>query len=122
MEFNPAEKDVISCNTANLSTDTNNLDNSTEDTFFLPESEGNCGIDSIETRFETLIETKKELRTEWYKNLGIDRSYASKIKRGLIIPNEEWRIKLAGYFGVDSSVIWKPKDILLIDKMAEELK
>lgn len=66
----------------------------------------------IEIRFETLIASKCELLYDWYKDLGIDKSNASRIRRGLVIPFRELRIKIANYFRVDSCTIWTAKDIL----------
>lgn len=88
------------------------MNNSTEKDFFYQEMVGNSGKRPIELRLETLIANKRELPWEWYKALGIDKSDASKIRRGVIIPSREWRIKIAIHFGVDSCTIWTPIDIL----------
>jgi len=87
-------------------------DNSTSKTFFSTEGVGNRGNNAIEIRFETLIASKCDLPWDWYKDLGIDKSDASKIRRGLLIPAREWRIRIANYFKVDSSTIWKARDIV----------
>lgn len=67
----------------------------------------------IEERFTTLIFSKKDRPFDWYQSKGIalDKSYASRVRRGIIIPPLWLRIKIAHYFGVDSSAIWKPEDI-----------
>lgn len=88
------------------------MNNSSNKSFFCARAVGNGGRSPIELRFETLIASKSELPYAWYKSLGIDKSDASKIRRGLIIPFKEWRIKIAKYFGVDSSTIWQPQEIV----------
>lgn len=88
------------------------LDNSSDKSFFCHEAVDMGGRSAIEVRFETLIASHCDLPYTWYKELGIDKSLASKIRRGLIIPFREWRIKIANYFSVDSSTIWTAQDIL----------
>ena len=60
----------------------------------------------IELRFETLWASKGQSPTDWYHDLDIEKSNASKIRRGLIVPPKHLRIKIAQYFGVDSTTIW----------------
>lgn len=85
--------------------------------FFLNNEVGYGWRNAIEERFKALIEAKKEAPYDWYKNLGIDKGDASRIRRGLIVPKEWLRIKIANYFGVDSSVIWKVPEIISADKL-----
>lgn len=66
---------------------------------------GGCD-NPIQIRIDTLISSKCDLPYDWYKELGLDKGNASRIRRGLIIPSKEWRIKIAQYFGVDSTTIW----------------
>jgi len=75
------------------------------------------GYYPIEVRFNTLIHSKGDAPFDWYKDLELDKSNASKIRRGLIIPPEWMRIKIAKYFDTDSSTIWKIPEII----SAEEL-
>lgn len=82
------------------------------ETFFLDEGVGKSGSDTIKTRFETLIEHNREKPFDWYKELGLDKSDASKIRRGLIIPPEWLRIKIANHFKTDSSTLWKVHEIV----------
>ncbi len=90
------------------------------DTFFLNKGVGKRGYDAIETRFETLIEHNKEKPFDWYKKIGLDKSDASKIRRGLIIPPEWLRIKIANHFKTDSSTIWKIPEIISINKLNQK--
>jgi len=106
--------------TANLSSQEQEVGNSSSEDFSSLISVDKGGNDTIETRFEALIETRRELPTDWYKDLDMDKSLASKIRRGLIIPNESWRIKIAGHFQVDSTVIWKPRDIILFKELEDK--
>lgn len=89
-----------------LSDSNDKAKDSSRKAFFSSEAVGNSGKTAIEIRFQTLIANKKELPYDWYKNLSIDKSDASKIKRGIIIPSKEWRIRIANYFDVDSTTIW----------------
>lgn len=90
--------------------------NSTEKSFFCI-----AGVDvggealsykPIEIIFQTLILKKCEKPYTWYKNLGYDKSWASKVRRGLIIPKLEDRIKIAQYFQTDTSAIWRVSEII----------
>lgn len=74
-----------------------------------------CGV-HIENVFETLILRNREKPFEWYQKLGLDKSYGSRIRRGLIIPPVWLRIKIAHHFNTDSSTIWKVEDLLEIQK------
>ena len=65
------------------------------------------GSEVIQARFETLWNSKGQSPTQWYNDLNIDKSNASKIRRGLIIPPKHLRIQIAQYFGVDSATIWE---------------
>ncbi|PIO08115.1 hypothetical protein COU59_02210 [Candidatus Pacearchaeota archaeon CG10_big_fil_rev_8_21_14_0_10_34_12] len=92
-----------------------NQDKSTEETFFCDKGVGN-GCDGhsykpIEIRFETLINANCEKPFDWYKELGLDKSTASRIRRGLIVPPKWLRIKIAQYFKTDSATIWTNSDL-----------
>jgi len=80
--------------------------NSTDKAFFYRDSVYMGCEGSIPARFEALIGAKCDLTSDWYKTVGLHKSMASRIKNGLIVPNREWRIKIANYFGVDSATIW----------------
>ena len=74
------------------------------------------GYTLIEIRFQTLINANCESPFDWYKDLGLDKSYASKVRRGLIIPPKWMRIKIAGYFKTDSMTIWPTPTIVSADR------
>jgi len=76
----------------------------------------------IEIRFQTLINSKCEAPFDWYKSLGLDKSNASRIRRGLIIPPQWLRIKIAHYFETDSSTIWKIQDMPHIKQLLKKQK
>lgn len=78
------------------------------------------GYTPIEIRFETLINTHCEAPFDWYKDLQMDKSYASKIRRGLIIPPKWLRIKIAQYFKTDSATIWTTKDLPYIREILKK--
>lgn len=82
------------------------MSNSSDNSFFMEEGVENGGSKLIEIKFETLTNAKCKRPFDWYKDLELDKSYASKIRRGIIIPPKWLRIKIAQYFGVDSLTIW----------------
>lgn len=99
-------------------------DNSSGKTFFCNEEVGN-GCDNpsykpIEIRFETLINANCEKPFDWYKELGLDKSTASRIRRGLIIPPKWLRIKIAQYFKTDSATIWTNSDLPYIKEILKK--
>lgn len=85
---------------------------------------GRCGVDYIEITFENLIleDCKNLLKnpTSWYKENSIDKSDASKIRRGLLIPPLYLRLKICKYFNKDSSEIWRREDIAEIRKLMKQ--
>ena len=90
-----------------------------DNSFFCEERVVKSGYYPIEVRFKALINIEGNAPFDWYKDLGLDKSYASKIRRGIIIPPEWMRIKIAKYFKTDSSTIWKMPEILSADKLNE---
>ena len=76
----------------------------------------------IEIRFETLINANCERPFDWYKDLELDKSYASRVRRGLIIPPKWLRIKIAQYFKTDSATIWTISDRPYIRKLLTKQK
>jgi len=94
-----------------------NTNNSSEDPFFCDNRVVNSCYEPIRIRFEALINSKCEAPYDWYKDLGLDKGNASKIRRGLVIPPEYLRIKIAHYFEVDSSTIWKVKDLIKFEQI-----
>jgi len=90
--------------------------------FFLNKEVGKGGGRHIENAFEILILRKYDKPFDWYKQLDLDKSDASKIRRGLIIPPLWLRLKIAQYFGVDSSAIWRFEDVPYIKKQLKKQK
>lgn len=86
------------------------------------EAVGKSGYRPIEIRFETLINAHCEAPFEWYKDLGLDKSDASKIRRGLVIPPKWLRIKIAQYFKTDSTTIWTLEDLPHLRKILKKQK
>ena len=71
----------------------------------------------IAVRFDTLINANCEKPFDWYKELGLDKSVASRIRRGLVIPPRWMRIQIAQYFKTDSATIWANSDLPYIRKI-----
>jgi hypothetical protein len=91
-----------------------------DNSFFCDDEVENSGYKPIEIRFEALINSNCQKPFDWYKNLNLDKSYASKVRRGLIIPPRWLRIKIAHYFKTDSATIWAISDLDYIRKRLED--
>lgn len=98
------------------------MSNSSDESFFCNDEVGKSGYAPIENIFETLILRNCEKPFDWYKELGIDKSDASKIRRGFLIPPLWLRVKIAQYFKTDSTAIWKIEDLPYIRKKINEQK
>lgn len=96
--------------TSDLSNENKNSDESTSKSFFCNEEVVKGGSKDIEIRFKTLIYSHCEKPSDWYRDLGIDKSNASKIRRGLFIPSKWLKIKIAQHFKTDSATIWGDSD------------
>lgn len=94
-----SERDVLSDSKSKIS-------NSKDKAFFSSDAVDEGGRGVIEIRFETLIAANCQMPYDWYKLLRIDKSLASKIRRGIIIPKKEMRIRIASHFKCDSATIW----------------
>ncbi len=90
--------------------------------FFIAQSVEKGGRRHIEITFDTLIFQKREKPFDWYQDetLKLDKSIASKIRRGVIIPPRWLRIKISNYFDVDTSAIWYSQEMLLADREKNE--
>lgn len=96
------------------------VSNSRDSPFFIAVSVVKSGRRHIEITFDTLIFQKRERPFDWYKSLELDKSLASKIRRGVIIPPRWLRIKIADYFSVDTNAIWYSQEMLLVDGGTEK--
>jgi len=94
--------------------------NSKDKPFFYDKGVGIGGREYIEHRFETLILKKCDKPFDWYKELGLDKSDASKIRRGLVIPPLWLRIKIAQYFKTDSTTLWRIEDLIYIKELIKK--
>ncbi len=80
--------------------------------FFLVEGVEKCIKKPIEQRFDVLLKERGIKWADAYNEIGLNKSYASKIRRGLIIPPLWLRIKIAQFFKVDTSVIWREAELI----------
>ncbi len=94
--------------------------NSEGENFFLNKGVGKSGREYIENAFDILILKKCDKPFDWYKELDLDKSDASKIRRGLLIPPLWLRLRISAYFGIDSTAIWRIEDLLYIKKLIKE--
>ncbi|KKN00294.1 hypothetical protein LCGC14_1139170 [marine sediment metagenome] len=91
------------------------MSNSKDSPFFIREGVEKGGRRHIEITFDTLIFQRREKPFDWYKELELDKSLASKIRRGVIIPSKWLRIKIADYWNIDTSTIWFSEEMILVD-------
>ncbi len=70
--------------------------------------------------FDTLLLQKKCSQQDLADSLGFDKAFISRICNGKEIPVLKTRLKIAEFFGVDSSLIWRYQDLLYIKKLIKE--
>lgn len=90
--------------------------------FFYERAVGKGVYEPIQIRFQTLVNACCEKPFSWYKELDLDKSYASKIRRGIIIPPRWLRIRIAHHFKTDSATIWTTRDLPHIKKDYQKRK
>jgi len=90
--------------------------------FFLAKGVETGVTKPIEQRFDVLLKERGLKWFEAYKEIGLHKSYASKVRRGLIIPPLWMRIKIAQFFKVDTSVIWREPEMISAFEMQKKLK
>lgn len=76
----------------------------------------------IEDTMATLIlehQPKGEGTSYWYKEIGLDKADASRIRRGLVLPPLWLRLKIANVFGVQSELIWRVPKIVSANELNE---
>jgi len=100
----------------------NDVHTSKNKTFFLIKGVDDSCKNPIEIIFDTLIYERGEKPYDWYKTLMYDKGFASKVRRGLLIPKLEDRIKIAKYFKTDSTAIWRIKDLDYIKLVLKKQK
>ena len=95
---------------------------SKDPSIFLSKGVGKSGREYIENTFEILILKKCDKPFDWYKELDLDKSDASKIRRGLMIPPLWLRLKISAYFGIDSTALWRFEDLEYIREVSKKQK
>jgi len=101
---------------------TGEKDNSKSDNFFLPTEVDMGCFKPIHERFKVLLDTKKLIQQNVADSLGIDKAYISRIFNGIEVPPHHLRLKIAGFFGVDSSTIWRVEDLYYLKSKLEQRK
>ena len=86
---------------------------SKDSSFFLVREVEKSGHKGIEKTFEALLLERGLSWSQAYNSeeLRFDKSYASKVRRGIIIPPLWQQIKIARFFKIDSTVIWNSKNM-----------
>lgn len=73
----------------------------------------------IKERFETILLYKGLRYKDIYKKFNFDKSFASRIINGTVIPKREMRVKIAESLGTDSLVFWRDEDLLPVVRWEE---
>lgn len=76
-------------------------------------------INPISERFKTLLLERNLKQQNLADGISYDKANISRIVNGLYIPDLDMRLKIAKFFGVDSSLIWRTKDLDYIRKQLE---
>lgn len=97
------------------------ISNESHSSFFYAEGVAKGILHPIAQRFDVLLKERGLKWADAYHEVGLNKGYASKIRRGLIIPPLWLRIKIAQFFKVDTSVIWRIPEIQSADKIKGEL-
>jgi len=63
----------------------------------------------IRTIFHTLLLQKGVRQQDLANYLNLDKSYISRVVNGIYEPDLTTKLKIASFFGVDTSVIWRKK-------------
>lgn len=79
-----------------------------------------CNVLTIRQRIDVILLERGKTWADIYNILGWNRSFASIIRNGKLIPPNWQRVALAKELGVDSSVIWDIPIIQSADKIKEE--
>ena len=81
--------------------------------FLSKEVEGSCkgGSELISSIFQSLFLQHKKQQKDLVDYLNFDKAYISRICNGKEIPILRVRLKIAEFFSVDSSLIWRVKDM-----------
>lgn len=99
------------------------LENCSSENFFLDKNVVSSCYKPLKIIFQTLLLQKKCRQQDLADFLGIDKANVSRIVNGLYIPDLTLRLKIAGFFGVDSSLIWRNEDMFYIrEKIKEQLR
>lgn len=76
-----------------------------------------CCNNDLKVIFQTLLLQKKAKQQELADFCEVDKSYISKVIHGYYYPELRMRLKIASFFGCDTTLIWhdqeKNKDLLL---------
>lgn len=78
------------------------------------------GLGTIRQRLDTLLESRGEKWADVYNDLGWNKSFASIVHNGLLIPPLWQRVAVAKRMNVDSSVIWKVPEIVSAEMLEAE--
>lgn len=98
------------------------IKNTTEQNFFLPEDVKKCRVLSIRTRIDVILIERGLKWADVYNALRWSRSFASLVHNGKLIPPNWQRVALAKQMGVDTSVIWDIPEIQPVDNLQNNLE
>jgi len=82
-----------------------------EETFFCNQGVAISCFKPIKERFQVLLDKYRKIQQNVADDLNLDKAYISRIFNGVQIPPHHVKLKIAAYFEVDTSVIWRTEDI-----------
>ena len=93
----------------------------TSKNFFLTDEVKSRSREQIKFTFRSLLLQKKVKQQSLAEFCGVSKSYISPVVNGKYIPDLRMRLKIASFFGVDTSLIWQHPEIQSSDKIQGEL-
>ena len=91
--------------------------NNTSQNFFLPSEVKKGFVLSIRARIDTLLIERGLKWADVYNELGWNKSFASIVRNGKLIPPNWQRVALAKQLGVDTAVIWDIPELQSADNL-----
>lgn len=93
------------------------LKDSSDSSIFLNGEVKSSSREQIKFTFRSLLLQKKVKQQSLAEFCGVSKSYISPVVNGKYIPDLRMKLKIASFFGVDTSLIWQHPEIQLADKI-----
>lgn len=93
--------------TTNNGSDSKDSEDNRDSTFFLPVRVAKRRSQVLKIRLQTLISSKGLSEADFYKSLGLNKSYWYKISWGITECPLDLKIRISQALNVDSATIWR---------------